>query len=62
MRDAGDAVMGSTGFFGAVDALLTMRKKEKVRTIESTQRYGEDLPETIVHLDPETEGLRRLAT
>src|SRR5205814_77177 len=54
LRDAGDAVMGSTGFFGAVDALLTMRKKERVRTIQSTQRYGVDLPETIVNLDPET--------
>jgi hypothetical protein len=54
MREAGDAVMGSTGFFGAVDTLLTMRKREKARTIESTQRYGEDLPETIIHLDPET--------
>jgi len=55
LREAGDAVMGSTGIFGAVDALLTMRKaKEKTRTIESTQRYGLDLAETIVHLDPET--------
>ena len=54
LREAGDAVMGSTGIFAAVDTLLTMRKREKVRTIESTQRYGEDLPETIVHLDPIT--------
>jgi hypothetical protein len=54
MRDGGDAVMGSTGFFAAVDSLLTMRKRERARTIESTQRYGEDLPETIVHLDPES--------
>lgn len=54
VREAGDAVMGSTGFFAAVDTLLTMRKREKARTIESAQRYGEDLPETIIHLDPET--------
>jgi hypothetical protein len=53
LREAGDALLGSTGFFGAVDTLLTMRKREKVRTIESVQRYGEDLPETIVSLDPE---------
>jgi hypothetical protein len=52
MREAGDAVTGSTGFFGAVDALLTMRKRERSRTIETTQRYCEDLPETIVRLDP----------
>lgn len=51
LREGGDAVLGSSAIFAAVDALLTMRKREKVRTIESTQRYGEDLPETIVHLD-----------
>jgi predicted ATP-dependent serine protease len=54
LREGGDAVMGSTGFFGAVDTLLTMRKRERIRTVESIQRYGEDLPETIVHLDAET--------
>ncbi len=54
IREAGDAVMGSSGIYGAVDCLVTMRKKEKVRTIESSQRYGEDLPETIVHLDQVT--------
>jgi hypothetical protein len=54
IREAGDAVMGSTAFYGIVDALLTMRKREKVRTIESNQRYGDDLPETIVHLDEVT--------
>lgn len=53
-RDSGDSVLGSTAFFGAVDSLLTMRKREKARTVESTQRYGEDLPETIVYLDPQT--------
>jgi len=51
LREAGDAVMGSTAFFAIVDALMTMRKKERVRTIESEQRYGENMPETIVHLD-----------
>jgi hypothetical protein len=54
MRDGGDAVLGSTAFFGIVDTLVTMRKRERARTIETVQRYGEDLPETIVHLDPET--------
>jgi len=53
-RESGDALLGSTGFFGAVDTLLTMHKRERARTVETIQRYGEDLPETIVHLDPET--------
>ncbi|CAN5460273.1 hypothetical protein BH20ACI3_BH20ACI3_41910 [soil metagenome] len=54
MREGGDAVLGSTALFAVVDALLTMRRKDKMRTLESAQRYGDDLPETIVHLDPLT--------
>ncbi|HYW72105.1 MAG TPA: AAA family ATPase [Pyrinomonadaceae bacterium] len=54
LRETGDALLGSTGFFGAVDTLLTVRKRDKARTIESVQRYGEDLPETIIQLDPGT--------
>lgn len=53
-REGGDALLGSTGFFGAVDALLTMKKRDRVRTLETLQRYGEDIPETVVHLDAET--------
>jgi hypothetical protein len=53
-REGGDALLGSTGFFGAVDTLLTMRKRNNVRTLETIQRYGQDLPETVVNLDVET--------
>lgn len=53
-RDGGDALLGSTGFFASVDALLIMKKRERARTIETLQRYGEDLPETVVHMDAET--------
>nr|MDQ3820087.1 AAA family ATPase [Acidobacteriota bacterium] len=53
-REGGDALLGSTGFFGAVDALLIMKRRDKARTLETIQRYGEDIPETVVHLDSET--------
>jgi AAA domain len=53
-REGGDALLGSTGFFGAVDTLLTMKKRDRARTLETSQRYGENLPETVVHLDMET--------
>jgi hypothetical protein len=53
-REGGDALLGSTGFFGAVDTLLTMKRRERVRTLETMQRYGEDMPETVVHLDTES--------
>jgi hypothetical protein len=54
-RSGGDAVLGSTALFGAVDTLLLMKRApEGQRTIETIQRYGDDLPATVVRLDPET--------
>ncbi len=31
-----------------------MKRRERVRTLETLQRYGEDMPETVVHMDAET--------
>ena len=53
-REGGDAVLGSTGFFGGVDSLLEMKRRSNVRTLQTTQRYGEDMPQTIVQLDADT--------
>ena len=53
-REGGDIILGSTALFGAVDTALLMRKKGAGRTIESIQRYGGDLPETVIGLDVET--------
>ena len=53
-RDGGDALLGSTALFGSVDCHLQMKKRERGRTILTTQRYGEDLPETVIDLDKET--------
>ncbi len=50
----GDAVLGSTGLFGAVDTLLEIRRRDGVRSLSTIQRYGEDLEPTIVVLDPDT--------
>jgi CheY-like chemotaxis protein len=50
-RDAGDAVLGSTAIFGAVDTLLAMRSREGRRTLETRQRYGDDMEETVLDLD-----------
>jgi len=52
-RDGGDALLGSTALFGAVDTLLLMKRKEQARTLHTVQRYGEDVPETVAHLDAE---------
>lgn len=53
-RDGGDAILGSTALFGSVDCHLSMKKRQSGRTISSTQRYGEDLAETVIELDKET--------
>jgi len=53
-RDGGDAILGSTALFGSVDCHLSMKKRQHGRTISSTQRYGEDLTETVIELDKET--------
>ena len=53
-REGGDALLGSTALFGAVDTALLMKRREQTRTLYTQQRYGEDMPETVAHLDAET--------
>ena len=50
----GSEVLGSTAVFGTVDTLLTMRRKSGARTLGTMQRYTEDMPETILQMDPDT--------
>src|SRR5262245_49624767 len=50
----GDNILGSTAIFAAVDTALIMQRTERDRTISSILRYGEDLPETVLHFDPQT--------
>ena len=52
-RIGGDALLGSTALFAAADTLLLMQRHDHIRTIATTQRYGEDLPETVVAFDAE---------
>lgn len=51
-REVGDGVLGSSAFFGAVDAALILRKAEDRRSLESRQRYGMDMPKTVLSFDP----------
>ena len=50
-REGGDSILGSTAIFGGVDCALIMKRTESCRTIESIQRYGEDLPRTVLAFD-----------
>ncbi len=52
--DGGDSILGSTAIFGAVDTAIELKRKADYRTISTIQRYGKDLPETILAFDLET--------
>jgi hypothetical protein len=51
--DPVDSALGSTAFAGAVDTLLTYKRTERYRTLQTVQRYGQDLPETVIQWDAE---------
>ncbi|MFQ5904123.1 MAG: AAA family ATPase [Candidatus Binatia bacterium] len=53
-RSGGDAILGSTAIFAAVDTAMLMKRTERYRTLYSIQRYGIDLEEMTLTLDPET--------
>lgn len=54
----GDDVLGSTAIFGSVDTLLIMKRHEHYRTLQTIQRYGNDLEETVLDFNKE----KRLVT
>jgi len=49
-----DSLLGSTAIFAAVDSAFFLKRLERYRTLASIQRYGEDLEETVLFMDPET--------
>jgi hypothetical protein len=59
-EDAIDAPLGSTALAGAVSCLIELRRNPEtgIRTIRSTQRVGDDLPEMVLRFDPENRTVR----
>lgn len=55
--EAIDAPIGSTALSGAVSTLFVMKRTETYRTLQTVQRIGEDLPETVLHFDAATKRL-----
>jgi hypothetical protein len=49
-RPDGDDILGSTGLLGGVDTSIIIKKREKRRTFFTIQRYGDDIPETVIDL------------
>jgi putative DNA primase/helicase len=55
--DAVDSPLGSTAIGGAVSTLVVLKRNESMRTIQTIQRVGADLPETVLSFEPETHRL-----
>jgi hypothetical protein len=54
-RELIDSLLGSTAIAGAVDTVLLLRRqRDDVRTLATNQRVGDELPETVLILDPAT--------
>jgi len=50
-----DDVLGSQALFAACDTLLTYKRASNdLRSVWTTQRIGNDMPETVVAMDPQT--------
>jgi hypothetical protein len=55
--DAIDSPLGSTAIAGAVCTLIVLKRTERYRTIQTVQRIGHDMPETVLRFNPETKRL-----
>jgi predicted ATP-dependent serine protease len=53
-RQGGDSILGSSAIFGSVDTALILKRGDKYRTLQTQQRYGQDLEETTLEFDDET--------
>ena len=49
-RTDGDDILGSTALLGSVDTAILLKKREQGRTMSTVQRYGDDVPETVILL------------
>jgi hypothetical protein len=49
--DAVDSACGTTAFGAAVDTILVLKRTERYRTLQTVQRYGADLSETVLDFD-----------
>lgn len=49
----GSEVLGSQALFGGVDTLISVKRDGDGRTIQTTQRDGDDLPESLLRMTPD---------
>lgn len=55
-QSGGDAILGSTAIYGTFDTTLILSMTENERWLSSRrgQRYGDDMPDTKIAIDPQT--------
>jgi predicted ATP-dependent serine protease len=53
--DSGDSMLGSTAIFGSVDTAIILKRTDSNRTIETQQRYGTDIEQTVLVFDEATQ-------
>ena len=53
--DPFDELLGSTAARGNADTILHMKRSGDQRILRTEQRYGDDLPQTVLALDPDTQ-------
>ena len=55
--DAIDSPLGSTAIGGAVSTVFVLKRTENYRTIQSVQRIGSDMAETVLEFDADSRRL-----
>lgn len=50
-----DSILGSTGLSGSVDTIINLHRTEEYRTISTIQRDGNDLADTVLQFNKETQ-------
>jgi len=56
-REISDSALGSTSIFGGVDTMILLRMQDGRRTLETIQRHGVDVSETVLEYDADTDQL-----
>ena len=56
-REISDSALGSTSIFGGVDTMILLRMQDGRRTLETIQRHGVDVAETVLEYDADTDQL-----
>lgn len=55
--DPTDSPLGTTAIAAMVASLIVLKRTESYRTVQTVQRIGDEMPETVLQFDPDTKRL-----